>query len=109
MTTIPENDPPRGGTPLDDAMAGRDAGDEPLVGGEGGADAGADGGADVARARTTPPPTPKRTSASPEPPDLRSSRRIGMIVPGGQRSDGPRTAAGATTGSEMTWHSTTTT
>ena len=32
MTTIPENDPPRGGTPLDDAMAGRDAGDEPLVG-----------------------------------------------------------------------------
>ena len=41
MTTIPENDPPRGGTPLDDAMAGRDAGDEPLVGGDG-ADAGAD-------------------------------------------------------------------
>jgi hypothetical protein len=34
MTTIPENEPPRGGTPLDDAMAGRDAGDEPLVGGE---------------------------------------------------------------------------
>jgi hypothetical protein len=40
---------------------------------------------------------------------LRSTARIGMIVSGGQRSDGPRTAAGATTGSEMTWHSTTTT
>ena len=45
MTTPPENDePPRGGTPLDDAMAGRDAGAEPLVGGD--ADSGADGGAD---------------------------------------------------------------
>ena len=46
MTTIPENDPPRGGTPLDDAMAGRDAGDEPLVGGDD-ADGGADGGAET--------------------------------------------------------------
>jgi hypothetical protein len=46
MTTIPENDPPRGGTPLDDAMAGRDAGEEPLVGGDDNGDAGADGGAD---------------------------------------------------------------
>jgi hypothetical protein len=36
--TTPENDPPRGGTPLDDAMAGRDASDEPLVGGEDQAD-----------------------------------------------------------------------
>ncbi len=40
--TTPDNDLPRGGTPLDDAMAGRDAGDEPLVGGS---DGGADGGA----------------------------------------------------------------
>ena len=40
MTSIPENDPPRGGTPLDDAMAGRDAGDEPLVGGSDDAAAG---------------------------------------------------------------------
>ena len=123
MTTIPENDPPRGGTPLDDAMAGRDAGDEPLVGGDGGADAGAGAGGartavpTAAQAGSTPPPRPRRTSASPERrllatacrPDLRSSLRIGMIVLGGQRSDGPRTAAGATTGSEMTWHSTTTT
>jgi hypothetical protein len=58
MTETPEG-PPRGGTPLDDAMAGRDAGQEPLVGGhdkadsgaaggaDGGADAGADGGADA--------------------------------------------------------------
>jgi hypothetical protein len=47
--TTPSNDDqvPRGGTPLDDAMAGRDAGDEPLVGGSSdkGADSGADGGA----------------------------------------------------------------
>jgi hypothetical protein len=43
MTTPPgSNEPPRGGTPLDDAMAGRDAGDEPLVGGDADADAGTD-------------------------------------------------------------------
>ena len=50
--------------------------------------------------------------ASPDPErghTLRAAIRMGMIVPGGQRSDGPRTAAGATTGSEMTWRSTTTT
>ena len=44
--TTPEDEVPRGGTPLDDAMAGRDADDEPLVGGDD-ADAGADGGADA--------------------------------------------------------------
>lgn len=33
-----------GGTPLDDTMAGRDAGEEPL-GADGGTDGGADGGA----------------------------------------------------------------
>ena len=56
MTTIPENDPPRGGTPLDDAMAGRDPGEEPLVGGDGNGDAGADGGADSG-ARANDPTT----------------------------------------------------
>ena len=56
MTTIPENDPPRGGTPLDDAMAGQDPGEEPLVGGDDKGDAGADGGADSG-ARANDPTT----------------------------------------------------
>jgi hypothetical protein len=44
--TTPHDDPPRGGTPLDDALSGSDAGDEPLVGGsDGAADGAADGGA----------------------------------------------------------------